>query len=105
VVTTVASREEAHRLARALVERKLAACAQISAIESLYRWKDEIQQEPEFRILFKTSVTSWSRARSAIFIPTSYRPSTPSPSSMSFAPTRRGSRRTPVTDLAHDLSS
>ena len=43
VVTTVASREEAHQLARALVERKLAACAQISAIESVYTWKGEIQ--------------------------------------------------------------
>jgi periplasmic divalent cation tolerance protein len=55
VVTTVASREEAHRLARMLVERKLAACAQISEIESVYRWKGEVQQEPEFRILFKTT--------------------------------------------------
>jgi periplasmic divalent cation tolerance protein len=32
VVTTVANREDAHRLARTLVERKLAACAQISEI-------------------------------------------------------------------------
>ena len=33
VVTTVASREDARRLAHTLVERKLAACAQISEIE------------------------------------------------------------------------
>lgn len=37
VVTTVANREDAHRLARTLVERKLAACAQISEIESTIR--------------------------------------------------------------------
>lgn len=55
VVTTVANREDAHRLARALVERKLAACAQISEIESLYHWRGEVQQERELRILFKTT--------------------------------------------------
>ena len=38
VVTTVASRKEARTLARALVEAKLAACAQVSRIESVYAW-------------------------------------------------------------------
>jgi periplasmic divalent cation tolerance protein len=66
VVTTVASREEAHRLARALVERKLAACAQISAIESVYAWKGEIQQEPEFRILLKTTDERYELVESTI---------------------------------------
>lgn len=55
VVTTVANREEARKLALALVERRLAACAQISEIESVYAWKGTIQQEPEFRVLFKTT--------------------------------------------------
>ena len=55
VVTTVANREDAHRLARTLVERKLAACAQISEIGSVYHWKGEVQHEPELRILFKTT--------------------------------------------------
>ena len=66
VVTTVASREEAHRLAHALVERKLAACAQISEIESVYRWKGEVQQEPEFRILFKTTDERYELVESTI---------------------------------------
>jgi periplasmic divalent cation tolerance protein len=55
VVTTIANRDEARKLALALVERGLAACAQISEIESVYAWKGTIQQEPEFRILFKTT--------------------------------------------------
>jgi periplasmic divalent cation tolerance protein len=54
VVTTVASREQAQRIARALVERRLAACAQISEIESIYRWEGALQQEPECRVLLKT---------------------------------------------------
>ena len=66
VVTTVANREEAQRLARALVERKLAACAQISQIESVYRWKGQVQQEPEFRILFKTTDERYEQVESTI---------------------------------------
>ena len=66
VVTTVASREEAQRMARTLVERRLAACAQISAIESVYGWKGAIQQEPEFRVLFKTTSERYDAVERAI---------------------------------------
>ncbi len=66
VVTTVANREEARRLALALVERRLAACAQISEIESVYAWKGTIQQEPEFRILFKTTNDRYAAIERAI---------------------------------------
>ena len=54
VVTTVASRKEARALARALVEAKLAACAQVSRIESVYAWKGAIESGKEYRVLFKT---------------------------------------------------
>lgn len=54
VVTTVGSLAEAQSMARAVVERKLAACVQISAIESFYSWNGAVQHEPEFRVLFKT---------------------------------------------------
>jgi periplasmic divalent cation tolerance protein len=66
VVTTVASREDARRLAHTLVERKLAACAQISEIESVYRWKGAVQQEPELRILFKTTDERYALVESTI---------------------------------------
>ena len=66
VVTTLASRDEARRLALALVERKLAACAQISAIESIYPWKGVIQEEPEFRLLLKTTEQRYAEIEAAI---------------------------------------
>jgi len=66
VVTTVANREDAHRLARTLVERKLAACAQISEIESVYHWKGAVQQEPELRVLFKTTDERYELVESTI---------------------------------------
>jgi periplasmic divalent cation tolerance protein len=66
IVTTVASREEAQRLARTLVERRLAACAQISEIESVYRWQGAVQQDGEFRVLFKTTDTRYAEVERAI---------------------------------------
>ena len=66
VVTTLASREDARRLALALVERKLVACAQISAIESIYPWKGVFQEEPEFRLLLKTVEERYAEIEAAI---------------------------------------
>jgi periplasmic divalent cation tolerance protein len=55
LITTLATREDARRIGRELVERRLAACAQISAIDSVYRWQGAIHEEPEFRLLLKTT--------------------------------------------------
>jgi periplasmic divalent cation tolerance protein len=66
VYTTVASVDDARRIARTLVERKLAACAQIAPIESFYAWKGAVQNEAEFRILFKTSAARYAAVETAI---------------------------------------
>ena len=66
VVTTVASRDEARTLALALVDRKLVACAQISAIESIYPWQGVVQEEPEFRLLLKTTEARYVEIEAAI---------------------------------------
>jgi periplasmic divalent cation tolerance protein len=66
VVTTVATREQAQTMARALVERRLAACAQISEIESFYRWDGAVQHEAEFRVLFKTTDVRYQACERAI---------------------------------------
>lgn len=55
VVTTVATEEDAARLASAVVEAGLAACAHVEGIRSLYRWRDALQDEPEVRVTFKTT--------------------------------------------------
>ena len=54
VMTTVADAEQAKRLSRAVIEARLAACAQTLAISSCYRWDSKIVEEGEQMILFKT---------------------------------------------------
>ncbi len=66
VVTTIGSQAEAQALARALVERRLAACAQIEPIESFYWWNGAVQHEPEFRVLFKTTEARHAEVEAAI---------------------------------------
>ncbi|GGY47361.1 divalent-cation tolerance protein CutA [Parvularcula lutaonensis] len=54
VTTTTASEDDARKLAHAAVEERLAACAQIFAIESVYVWEG-VKQEREWRVEFKTT--------------------------------------------------
>ena len=66
VYTNLASHEAARRMARALVERKLAACAQIGEIESFYAWQGEMANDREFRILFKSTQARYPALEAAI---------------------------------------
>jgi periplasmic divalent cation tolerance protein len=66
VMTTVATRADADRLARDAVDRRLAACAQISAIDSIYRWQGAVQAEGEFRLLLKTTARRWPALLAAL---------------------------------------
>ena len=51
--TTVSKPEEAEAMAREAIARGLAACVQISAVVSHYRWKDAPEMAEEFRLEFK----------------------------------------------------
>ena len=56
VFITTANREEAARLADMLVGSRLAACVQIlPEIESVYRWKGQVQREAEVLLLAKST--------------------------------------------------
>lgn len=66
VWTTAGTLDDARAIARAVVERKLAACAQISAIESFYVWDGELQNQPEFRVLFKTTEARYKAVEAAV---------------------------------------
>ena len=66
VVTTLGSQAEAREMAKSLVERGLAACAQISAIESFYVWNGALANQPEFRVLFKTRAAMYEAVEQTI---------------------------------------
>lgn len=66
VSTTVATRDDARRIAQTLVERRLAACAEIAPIESLYVWDGALHHEPEQRIRFKTTAARYAAVEAAI---------------------------------------
>jgi periplasmic divalent cation tolerance protein len=55
VLTTTANPEEAARLARTLVEERLAACAtMIPAVQSIYHWQGQVESSAETLLLLKT---------------------------------------------------
>jgi periplasmic divalent cation tolerance protein len=55
ILTTTATPDEAAHLGRTLVEEKLVACATlIPAVQSIYRWKDEIESSTETLLILKT---------------------------------------------------
>ena len=55
VQTTINSRDGAHRIGQALVERRLAACAQISGtIASTYWWQGQMEHAEEWVCTVKT---------------------------------------------------
>lgn len=67
VITTVETGEDGERLARLLVERQLAACAQIlPPMVSIYRWQGKVEQANENLLLIKTTRAAYSQLEAAI---------------------------------------
>ena len=55
VYVTVGSSAEADRLARALIEERLAACVnRIKPVQSIYRWQGKVEQSEEELLIIKT---------------------------------------------------
>jgi len=56
VFTTTGTAEDAHRLASEMVQRRLAACAQVEGpLVSTYWWLGKIEQGSEWKCSLKTS--------------------------------------------------
>lgn len=50
----------AQRIARTLVEERLAACVQmVPAVQSVYRWQGQVQHDDEALLLIKTASVCW----------------------------------------------
>jgi periplasmic divalent cation tolerance protein len=68
VLVTCGSKTEAKKIARALVEHRLAACVNIltAPVESTYRWKGRIESAKEFLLLIKSTRSRFPALRREI---------------------------------------
>ena len=67
VLVTTPSAEEAARLARAVVEEKLAACGNVvPAVRSIYRWEGKICDEQEALLVLKAPARRFPELRDRI---------------------------------------
>jgi periplasmic divalent cation tolerance protein len=66
-LSSVGSAEDADRLARALVERRLAACVNVvPGVVSHYRWKGELCRDEERLLVIKTRAERMEALRAAL---------------------------------------
>ena len=54
IITTESSKTNALRMAKLLIENKLAACVSIKQIFSIYEWDNNIEENKEFEITIKS---------------------------------------------------
>jgi periplasmic divalent cation tolerance protein len=67
VLSTTGTREEAGTISQELVRRRLAACVNIMGpIDSVYRWKGEVETSQEFLLLIKTTADQVAGLKAAI---------------------------------------
>lgn len=55
VLVTAASQEQAKKIARALLEKKLIACANLVPVRSLFLWEGAVQEENEVLLIIKST--------------------------------------------------
>ena len=73
VLSTAGSEDEARKIARHLVENRLAACVNIvRQIESIYRWQGKVESSQEWLLLIKTTADRFPAVRDAIWESHSY---------------------------------
>jgi periplasmic divalent cation tolerance protein len=67
ILTTCASREEGERIARSLVESRVAACVSlVPGVTSVYRWQDGVEAASEILLLIKTGAAQVDAVQTAL---------------------------------------
>lgn len=67
VLTTCASREDADRLGKLLVEQRLAACVNaVGDVSSTYRWQGQVLKDRETLLVIKTTESRYPALEQAI---------------------------------------
>ena len=72
-LSTAGSLEEAQRLARALVEQRLAACVNlVPQVQSIYRWQGQVEEASEILLIIKTTADCLESLESTLRLLHSY---------------------------------
>jgi periplasmic divalent cation tolerance protein len=67
VLSTASSADEAEKIARQLVEQRVAACVNIvPGLRSFYRWKGTVEDSTEWLLLIKSSRAKFELLRAAL---------------------------------------
>lgn len=66
VMTSTSSIDEADKIARVLLEKKLAACVQVLPMRSYYTWKDKLNIENENLLLIKGKRSDYAEIEKCI---------------------------------------
>jgi len=66
IYITNSTKQEARKIAKVLLAKKLIACANIWPIDSVYRWRGKIKQEKEFALLAKTLAGKFAAAKKEV---------------------------------------
>ena len=56
MITTESNKKNALRVAKLLIQNKLAACVSIKQVFSIYKWDDDIEETKEFEIIIKSKL-------------------------------------------------
>lgn len=67
VLSTCGNEEQARRIARGLVEQRLAACVQVMpGVRSVYQWQGKIEEDDEFLLVIKSRRDLFRRLEAAL---------------------------------------
>jgi periplasmic divalent cation tolerance protein len=66
VLTNLPDRAAAERIADLVVEKRFAACVNILACRSVYRWNGAVQRDEEHPLLIKTTADRYAELEAAI---------------------------------------
>jgi periplasmic divalent cation tolerance protein len=66
VTTTLPDIDSANAMARKLLESRLAACANIVRLNSMYWWEDKIEERGEYAVILKIRSSDFDSVRMAI---------------------------------------
>lgn len=66
VYITCANKEEAQKISKALLEKRMVGCTNYRPVESMYWWKGEIQTEQEYVLIAKAIKSNYEKIKQEV---------------------------------------